>query len=106
MICTPTGRMGSQAGSMTEGVRPGYRLCEGGFMSAHLNVRGRLLACCIACVAVLGALVLAPAAGAFSVGSTYLALGDSLAYGYHPAQFEEELAKTGTVNPANFNKGY
>jgi lysophospholipase L1-like esterase len=75
-------------------------------MSAHLNVRGRLLACCIACVAVLGALVLAPAAGAFSVGSTYLALGDSLAYGYHAAQFEEELAKTGTVNPANFNKGY
>src|ERR1039458_7691267 len=85
MICTPTGRMGSQAGSMTEGVRPGYRLCEGGFMSAHLNVRGRLLACCIACVAVLG---------------------DSRAYGYHAAQFEEELSKTGTVNPANFNKGY
>jgi lysophospholipase L1-like esterase len=75
-------------------------------MSAHLNVRGRLLACCIACVAVLGALVLAPAAGAFSVGSTYLALGDSLAYGYHAAQFEEELKHTGTVNPANFNKGY
>jgi len=75
-------------------------------MSVHLNVRGRLLACCIACVAVLGALVLAPAAGAFSVGGTYLALGDSLAYGYHAAQFEEELKTTGTVNPANFNKGY
>src|SRR5271168_5108016 len=75
-------------------------------MSVHLNVRGPLLACCIACVAVLGALVLAPAAGAFSTGSTYLALGDSLAYGFHAAQFKEELAKTGTVNPANFNNGY
>jgi lysophospholipase L1-like esterase len=75
-------------------------------MSVHFNVRGRLLACCVACVAVLGALVLAPAAGAFSVGGTYLALGDSLAYGYHAAQFQEELKTTGTVNPAKFNDGY
>jgi len=71
-----------------------------------MSVRFNVLACCIACVAVLGALVLAPAAGAARVGSTYLALGDSLAYGYHQAQFEEELKNTGTVNPANFNAGY
>jgi hypothetical protein len=48
--------------------------------------------------------VLAPAAGAFKIG-TYLALGDSLAYGYHRAQFQE-LAKTGTITPVNFNDGY
>src|SRR5271163_4547668 len=75
-------------------------------MSILNRVRARLLVCCVACVAVLGALVLAPAAGAFNVGSTYLALGDSLAYGFHEAQFGEELAKTGFANPANYEKGY
>ena len=51
-------------------------------------------------------LALAPAAGAKGVGSTYLALGDSLAYGYHQAQFQEELKNKGTVNAANFHDGY
>jgi lysophospholipase L1-like esterase len=74
-------------------------------MSALFRVRARLTAC-IAALAALGALVLAPAAGAEGVGSTYLALGDSLAYGYHQAQFQEELKEKGFVNPANFNDGY
>jgi lysophospholipase L1-like esterase len=76
-------------------------------MSAVHRVRARLLVC-VAAIATLGALALgalafAPAAGAASVGSTYLALGDSLAYGYHRAQFESEYPN---INPANYHEGY
>lgn len=74
-------------------------------MSALYRVRARLLACGAA-LAVFVALALAPAAGAAGVGNTYLALGDSLAYGYHQAQFQEELKAKGFVEPANFNDGY
>ncbi|HEY2052452.1 MAG TPA: SGNH/GDSL hydrolase family protein [Solirubrobacterales bacterium] len=66
-------------------------------------VRARLLIGAVALVP-LGALALAPAAGA--AGSTYLALGDSLAYGYHQAQFQEELKEKGFVEAANFDDGY
>ncbi len=72
-------------------------------MSVLHRARARLLVCCVAGTAALGALTFAPAAGAASVGSTYLALGDSLAYGYHQAQF---LSEYPNINPANFNKGY
>jgi lysophospholipase L1-like esterase len=75
-------------------------------MSVFKRARARMLVCCVAGIAALGALVLAPTAGAASVGGTYLALGDSLAYGYHQAQFQEELKTTGTINPAKFNDGY
>ncbi|HEY5333708.1 MAG TPA: SGNH/GDSL hydrolase family protein [Solirubrobacterales bacterium] len=61
---------------------------------------------CVAVLAAFGTLALAPAAGAKSTPSTYLALGDSLAYGYHAAQFQEELKTKGFVEPANFNDGY
>ncbi len=82
-------------------------------MSAQNHVRARTFAC-FAAIAALGALAIAPTAGARSfghggangVGNTYLALGDSLAYGYHQAQFKSELENTGKVNPANFNDGY
>jgi lysophospholipase L1-like esterase len=74
-------------------------------MSVLCRVRARLLVC-LAAVATLGALVLAPAAGAAKVGSTYLALGDSYAYGYHQAQFRSELKSKGFVEPATFNDGY
>ena len=37
------------------------------------------------------------------VGNTYLALGDSLAYGYHAAQFAEEFPN---VKPETFDEGY
>lgn len=67
-------------------------------------VRRGLLALCLAAVS-LAVLVFASAAGASQIGSTYLALGDSLAYGYHAAQFKSELEK-GTVEPATFNDGY
>src|ERR1039457_4890868 len=72
-------------------------------MSVRSRVRTRLLVCCVATVAALGALVLAPTAGAAKLGNTYLALGDSLAYGYHQAQFRSEFPN---VNPATFNDGY
>jgi lysophospholipase L1-like esterase len=71
-------------------------------MSVSSRIRGRLIGGCVAAGAVC-ALVFAPAAGAFTVGNTYLALGDSLAYGYHQAQFLSELPN---VNPATFDQGY
>ena len=72
-------------------------------MSVLSRARARTLVCCVAATAALGALAFAPAAGAAKVGSTYLALGDSLAYGYHQAQFAKEYP---AVNPANYNRGY
>lgn len=72
-------------------------------MSVFDRIRASVLVCCVVAVGALGALVLAPAAGAFKLGNTYLALGDSLAYGYHRAQFESEYPN---VNPANYHQGY
>ncbi|HEX4306865.1 MAG TPA: SGNH/GDSL hydrolase family protein [Solirubrobacterales bacterium] len=74
-------------------------------MSALYRFRVRLLGCVVA-LAAFGTLAFAPAAGATGVGSTYLALGDSLAYGYHAAQFQEELKEKGFVEAANFDDGY
>lgn len=74
-------------------------------MSLRDSLRACSLACCAVAIAALGALTFASGAGAFSLGSTYLALGDSLTYGYHQAQFGEELKK-GEVNPATFDEGY
>jgi lysophospholipase L1-like esterase len=65
----------------------------------------RSLACCLAAIVALGALVFASAASAAQIGNTYLALGDSLAYGYHAAQFKSELEK-GSVEPSTFDEGY
>lgn len=76
-------------------------------MSVLYRVQARLLVCCVAAVAALGALALTPAAaGAAQVGNTYLALGDSLAYGYHAAQFKSELESKGFVEPSTFEEGY
>ena len=36
----------------------------------------------------------------------YLALGDSLAFGYQQAKIDQPLAQTGTVDPAAFTTGY
>jgi lysophospholipase L1-like esterase len=75
-------------------------------MSAFNRAGARLLVYVAALVA-LAALVFAPAAGAkTTANTTYLALGDSLAYGYHQAQFQEELKTKGFVEAANFNDGY
>jgi lysophospholipase L1-like esterase len=85
-------------------------------VSVLCRVRARLLAC-VGAIAMLGVLVLVPAAGAAKIGSTYLGLGDSLAYGFHRALFDEELTKReGTcitfageekcITPATFSDGY
>jgi lysophospholipase L1-like esterase len=79
---------------------------EEGEVSVLYRFRVRALVCCVAAIAALGALVFASAAGAAQVGGTYLALGDSLAYGYHAAQFKSELESKGFVEPATFNDGY
>ncbi len=77
-------------------------------MSVLHRVRARLLACCVAAVAAVGALVFVPAAGAANVvtGSTYLALGDSLSYGYHAEQFSEELKNKGFAEATNYEEGF
>jgi lysophospholipase L1-like esterase len=75
-------------------------------MPVLTRVHARLLACLALAVASLAALALAPAASAAQVGNTYLALGDSLAYGYHAAQFKEELESKGFVEPSTFDHGY
>jgi lysophospholipase L1-like esterase len=75
-------------------------------MSVLTRVHARLLTCLALAVAALGAFALAPGADAAQVGNTYLALGDSLAYGYHAAQFKEELESKGFVEPSTFDHGY
>lgn len=72
-------------------------------MSVLYRISARLRVCFVVAIAALGALVFAPAAGATTIGKTYLALGDSLAYGFHQAQFEAEFPN---INPASFNDGY
>jgi|CZKG01.1.fsa_nt_gi lysophospholipase L1-like esterase len=75
-------------------------------MPVLYRVRACLLGCCVAVAAASGAVAFTPAAGAAQVGNTYLALGDSLAYGYHAAQFKSELESKGYVEPATFDEGY
>jgi len=59
-------------------------------MSTAFALMGVLPAC--SCRA--GCAPLRTVAGAAQIGSTYLALGDSLAYGYHAAQFKREGSST------------
>jgi hypothetical protein len=75
-------------------------------MSVLYRARTRLLACCVAAVTAFAALAFTASAGAAQVGNTYLALGDSLAYGYHAAQFKSELESKGYVEPSTFDEGY
>jgi lysophospholipase L1-like esterase len=77
-------------------------------MSIFNDVRARLLACCVAAVALVGAVAFAPTAGAANLvtGSTYLAVGDSLTYGYHAKQFSEEIAKKGFAEATNYEEGF
>jgi lysophospholipase L1-like esterase len=73
-------------------------------LTSHPARRGRL-ALCLALAVPLSAFAFTSLASASQVGNTYLALGDSLAYGYHAGQFKSELEK-GAVEPATFNDGY
>jgi lysophospholipase L1-like esterase len=78
-------------------------------MSAVLRTRGRF-ACLLALLVVGLAVVPAaqadtssPAPGVVAPKAFYLALGDSLAYGYQQAKFNSEFP---SVDPTTFNTGY
>jgi lysophospholipase L1-like esterase len=67
------------------------------------RVRGRLIVCALA-VAALSAVLFAPAASAVNAPETdYLALGDSLAFGYTAEKFNNNFP---TESPAAFEEGY
>jgi len=67
--------------------------------------RSRLIGCCMALAAVLFALVFAPGARATEPPppTTYLALGDSLAFGYDQEKFEIHFPNE---SPSYFETGY
>src|SRR5450759_5293463 len=71
--------------------------------AVSVRSRGRLIGCCMALVMALGAVVLAPAANAATPPPTYLALGDSLAFGYTQEKF---LVNFPTESPSFFESGY
>jgi lysophospholipase L1-like esterase len=80
-------------------------------MSIFSRLRAFLLASCVVAAGALGTLVLAPTASANKVGSAYLAVGDSLTYGFHEGQFNKELhayehGEAGPPNPANYEEGF
>jgi len=64
---------------------------------------GRLAGLALAVVLVLGALFASSASAAVPISQNYLALGDSLAFGYSTHEFNESLPGE---SPANFEKGY
>jgi lysophospholipase L1-like esterase len=66
--------------------------------------RGRLIGCSMALVLALGALFASSASAAKTPTQTYLALGDSLAFGYSQQLFNEN-EKTGE-SPTAFENGY
>ena len=70
--------------------------------AVSVRSRGRLIGCCMALVMALGAVVLAPAANAETPPPTYLALGDSLAFGYTQEKF---LVNFPTESPSFFKPG-
>jgi lysophospholipase L1-like esterase len=74
-------------------------------MHGSAGSRGRLIGCCIALALAASALVLAPSAGAAVTHETktYLALGDSLAFGYTAVKHTENAPGD---SPAYFEEGY
>ena len=66
-------------------------------MSVLYRARGRSLACLVGALVAVGALVSATTAGAtpapLVTGSTYLAVGDSLTYGFHAKQFPKNWVR-------------
>jgi len=73
--------------------------------SASVRSRGRLIGCCMALALAVSAIVFAPVAGAAEPPptKTYLALGDSLAFGYTQVKHTENQPGN---SPAFFEKGY
>jgi len=72
-------------------------------LESLFRTRGRLLGCCMALALALSALVFASGAQAAQPTTTYLALGDSLAFGYQQEKFEIHFPNEA---PAYFESGY
>src|SRR2546429_819056 len=73
-----------------------------------IRSRGRIVGCCMALALMLTAAVAPSTAGATEqpkVNETYLALGDSLAFGYS-LQLYHEGEVAGFEDPENFEQGY
>jgi lysophospholipase L1-like esterase len=72
-----------------------------------LRSQGRLIGCCMALVFALAAMVFAPAgasaAGAAPETTTYLALGDSISFGYSEERFNLHYP---TESPSYFDEGF
>jgi lysophospholipase L1-like esterase len=64
--------------------------------------KARLIGCCMAAVLIISA-ALATTASAKKTPTTYVGLGDSLAFGYTQQKFEENFP---TENPEAFEEGY
>jgi lysophospholipase L1-like esterase len=75
--------------------------------AASLRSRGRLIGCCTALVFAMTAMVFAPAAanaaGAAPETTTYLALGDSISFGYSEERFNLHFP---TESPSYFDEGF
>jgi lysophospholipase L1-like esterase len=75
--------------------------------AASLRSQGRLIGCCMALVFALTAMVFAPAAanatGAAPETTTYLALGDSISFGYSEERFNLHYP---TESPSYFDEGF
>src|SRR3954452_11317698 len=72
-----------------------------------VRTRGRLIGCCTALALAIAALAGASSASAVKlpIKQTYLATGDSLAFGYSSQLYHEGEA-TGFVDPEGFEHGY
>jgi lysophospholipase L1-like esterase len=67
-----------------------------------MGLKARLIGCCMAAALLLTGL-LATSASASKPETSYIGLGDSLAFGYSQQKFEENFP---TENPAAFEEGY
>jgi hypothetical protein len=73
-------------------------------LAVSFRRRGRLIGCCVALVCAVSALFASSAGAVVPVTSSYMALGDSLAFGYSQQLFNENQA---LGDPATaFNHGY
>src|SRR5438270_9686683 len=73
--------------------------------AGSIRSRGRLIGCCMALVVALSALAFSSVASAAAPPpiETYMALGDSLAFGYSQVKFEENFPNDA---PAYFEENY
>lgn len=78
-------------------------MVAGAPLDVSFRSRSRLIACVLSLAIALCAALLTPPAGASGSRPTYLALGDSLAFGYSQAKFNSLFPNE---NPAAYDTGY